>query len=53
MQKKESDLDEETRLMLNGLDKVVENLTIQLREIQLENTALKEELAKLKEKKEI
>lgn len=51
MQEKESDLDEETRIMLNGLDKVVEHLTIELRELQLENTALKTELAKLKEKK--
>ena len=44
------ELDEETRIMLNGLDKVVEHLTIELRELQLENTALKEELKNLKEK---
>lgn len=47
------DLDEETRIMLNGLDKVVEHLFIELRELQLENTALKEEIARLKEKKHI
>ena len=50
MQEKESDLDEETRIMLNGLDKVVEHLTVELHELQLENTALKEELAKLRGK---
>jgi hypothetical protein len=53
VQEKESDLDEETRIMLNGLDKVVEHLTIELRELQLENTALKTELAKLKEKNKL
>lgn len=49
MQEKPTDLDIETRI-LNGLDKVVEHLSIELRELQLENTALKEELVKMKGK---
>ena len=50
MQEKESDLDEQTRIVLNSLDKVVEHLSIELRELQLENAELKRELAKYKEK---
>ena len=50
MHEKESDLDEQTRIVLNSLDKVVEHLSIEIRELQLENVELKRELAKYKEK---
>jgi len=52
VQEKPTDDDIENRFLINGLDKVVEHLSIELRELQLENMSLKEEIVKLKERKE-
>lgn len=48
MQEKESELDEQTRFELSSIDKIVEHLSIELRELQLENEELRQELAKYK-----